>query len=569
MVLGGLFMMQAFLESEEDFQLNAKLDLDHERWGGEGFGNLPFLEDTTSAGFRHFGKEAIDIEFDPNEEDPAPTESSQSSAPDHDGEDVESAPQQIDPISQYLHEMGTVALLTRDREVFLFRNLARVKLRQNKILGRLPICSELSQKVVAQLRSEGEFQLFELTDEGDPENSSSTQMQLWMEFHQKVKEVEQKLNRLVARANSHSKSNSARASRAKRQKIRRECLHQLVALGKIWAEFKPVDAWKKQLFEELKRMIPKGQSHVCSGMYKPHGLSIRPVKGHSRSNGSHRRAFGVGTLSGNILTAPDVGQLKKVVCDYRSLDLRRNGYRNAIIEANLRLVVSIAKKYFHHHLNFLDLIQEGNLGLMRAVDKFDYRRQIKFSTYATWWIKQSIMRSIFTQGKTVRVPEHLSLTAHKLSRARKHLSERLKRDPSVEEIAKVVSLPVSKVIAAVKTSQESVSLDSPAGPLELQRLNILADGKAPNPSELVILRDLREKCSKLLQNLSEREREVLRMRYGFGESEEQTLEDIGRKFMLTRERIRQIEKEAITKLKSSAKRFRYAGKDVNIRLPSN
>ena len=241
MVLDGLFMMQAFLESEEDFQLSAKLDLDHERWGGEGFGNLPFLEDTTSSGFRHFGKEAIDIEFDPNEEGPVPIESSQSSALDHDGEDMESAPQQIDPISQYLHEMGTVPLLTRDREVFLFRNLARVKLRQNKILGRLPICSELSRKVVEQLRSEGEFELFELTDEGDPENSSSTQMRLWMEFHQKVKEVEQKLNRLVARANSHSKSNSARASRAKRQKIRRGCLHQLVALGKIWAEFKPVE----------------------------------------------------------------------------------------------------------------------------------------------------------------------------------------------------------------------------------------------------------------------------------------------------------------------------------------
>ncbi len=560
--------MQAFLENEENLQLNAKSDLDH-TWGGEGFGSLPFLEDVANARFGHFGKEPIELEFDPNEEDTAPVQSSQSSAQDHDEEDPESIPTQVDPISQYLHEMGTVPLLGRKREVFLFKNLARVKSRQNKILGRLPICSELSQKVVEQLRSEGEFELFELTDEGDPENSSSTQMQLWLEFHQADKRVQQRLRRLAGRANSHSKSTSSRASRTKRLTIRRECVRQLAALGKIWVEFKPVEVWKNHLLKELNRMIQNRENQAGPGISRSDCLSILPANAHSTSTRRLRKPVGIGTLRKSFLTAPDVGHLKKVVCDYQSLEQKRNEYRNAIIEANLRLVVSIAKKYFHHHLNFLDLIQEGNLGLMRAVDKFDYRRQIKFSTYATWWIKQSIMRSIFTQGKTVRVPEHLSLTAQKLSRARKHLSEKLKRDPSIEEMAKAVNLPVSKVIAAVKTSQESVSLDSPAGPLELQRLNILADGKAPNPSELVILRDLREKCSKLLQNLSEREREILRMRYGFGESEEQTLEVIGRKFMLTRERIRQIEKEAITKLKISAQRFRYAPKDVNMRLPSN
>ena len=250
-----------------------------------------------------------------------------------------------------------------------------------------------------------------------------------------------------------------------------------------------------------------------------------------------------------------LGCLNGRVVRYQHLERRKQELRNRIIEANLRLVVSIAKKYFHQNLNFLDLVQEGNLGLMRAVDKFDYRRNIKFSTYATWWIRQSIMRSIFTQGRTVRVPEHLSLTAQKLSRVRRQLGEKLKREPSVEEIAKAVNLPLSKAVAAIRSAQASVSLDSTIGPLELQRMNLLADETRLNPAELTILHDLQEKCQLLLQNLTEREREVLRLRYGFEESEEQTLEEVGRKFMLTRERIRQIEKGALGKLRDSARDF--------------
>jgi RNA polymerase sigma factor, sigma-70 family len=162
------------------------------------------------------------------------------------------------------------------------------------------------------------------------------------------------------------------------------------------------------------------------------------------------------------------------------------------------------------------------------------------------------MRAIFTQGKTVRVPEHLSLTAQKLSRIRKQLEEKFSREPSLEEIAKAIDMPVSKALAAIRSAQSSVSLDSTTGPTELQRINLLADDTRPDPAELTISKDLQRKCHALLGNLSEREREILRLRYGFGDQGEQTLEEVGKKFTLTRERIRQIEKEALDKLRHSA-----------------
>jgi RNA polymerase primary sigma factor len=191
---------------------------------------------------------------------------------------------------------------------------------------------------------------------------------------------------------------------------------------------------------------------------------------------------------------------------------------------------------------------------MKAADEFDYRRDTKFSTYATWWIRQSIMRSIFTQGRTVRVPEHLSLTAQKLLRVKRHLSGKLKREPSADEIGTAVNVPPAKVLAAFRSTQDAVSLDSAAGPQELKRLNLLADRQCLNPAERTILRDLQRKCRLLMRSLNQREREVIQLRYGFGDSGEMTLEEVGRRFMLTRERIRQIEKEALGKLRSSALR---------------
>jgi RNA polymerase sigma factor (sigma-70 family) len=339
-----------------------------------------------------------------------------------------------------------------------------------------------------------------------------------------------------------------------RNLTRRSYRRCLVRLGRLWAQFMPEEDLRKAVLRELKSLTK--EMAYLQGTIRSHQKRLTTLRGVAlrQLRGEIRRLQGA--LQQKELQAQcDADSLRRTLDVYDRLERRQQHLRQEIIEANLRLVVSIAKRYFHQNLNFLDLVQEGNLGLMKAADKFDYRRNIKFSTYATWWIRQSIMRSIFTQGKTVRVPEHLSLTAQKLLRVKRHLSATLKREPSAEEVAAAVNLSPAKVSAAFRSAQEAVSLDSTAGPQELQRLNLLADNQRPNPAELTILRDLQRKCRLLMKGLSQREREVLQLRYGFGDSGELTLEAVGGRFMLTRERIRQIEKEALGKLRMSALRF--------------
>jgi RNA polymerase primary sigma factor len=453
----------------------------------------------------------------------------------------------LDPISQYFHEMGAVPLLSREQELFLFRNLARTKTRQARILGRLRRCSEQLLTLAEELLRNGDFELFEVGNDSESIRSSSFQRELLARFCTNVNSITSEMDALERRLNAKRKQSSRSASFGQTfTKYRRA----QIRLGRVWLKWMPSEKLRTMIFESLRQTCQEANQLKRSAEGRRQQLG-KSASGKSKEN-QVKRPHRVERKK-PLHSEPD--QLAKTTERYAILESRKEELRNAIIEANLRLVVSIAKKYFHPNLNFLDLVQEGNLGLMRAAVKFDYRRNTKFSTYATWWIRQSIMRSIFTQGKTVRVPEHLSLTAQKLSRARKQLSEKLRREPSLGETAKAVNLPLSKAMAAVRSAQDSVSLDSPSGPMELQRMNLVADEKGLNPAELTILRDLREKCRLLLQNLNERERVILKLRYGIGEKGEQTLEEVGRKFMLTRERIRQIEKQALGKLKNSARGF--------------
>jgi len=471
--------------------------------------------------------------------DPAPPETSV----------VDSEYSSPDSVSRYLHEMGAVPLLTRERELFLFRNLSRTRIRQARLLGRLRLATTLLLQ--QRVKQSGDLDPFDSMEEAELGRPSCLQRDQLGVFRENVVAILAEAEVFEKRLRGQNIPPANAKSMTLTLRSYRRCF---VRLGRQWVQFIPGEHLRKAVLEELRRF--SGEMAHLQGAIRSHQKRLATLRGiPSRQLRSEIRCLEGALKQKEFQAQCGVDSLQRTLEVYERLEGRQQHLRQEIIEANLRLVVSIAKRYFHQNLNFLDLVQEGNLGLMKAADKFDYRRDIKFSTYATWWIRQSIMRSIFTQGKTVRVPEHLSLTAQKLLRVKRQLSASLKREPSAEEVATAVNLPPAKVSAAFLSAQEAVSLDSTAGPQELQRLNLLADHQRPNPSELTILRDLQRKCRLLMKGLSQREREVLQLRYGFGGSGELTLEAVGGRFMLTRERIRQIEKEALGKLRMSALRL--------------
>jgi len=451
-----------------------------------------------------------------------------------------------DLVRTYLRQMSRVPLLTREGEVAIAKRIERGELRITKAMSRSLLVSrylpELTRKV-----DEGERTLRDVVVLPD---SELTDRQLNNRIKRLVGDAQKVTDALKELSKRQAKAEAVRKSRRKpsvrtRWRIMRcqiEISHAVRAI-----KFTPVV--RRELVEKIEtaaKSLQRAQRRVerLTKQSAPRRKGQRAMASPSLKEARRELA----ELRQTIEEPAD--ELNAIQKSIRRGMLEGDHARKELTEANLRLVVSVAKKYVNRGLAFLDLIQEGNIGLMRAVDKFDYRRGFKFSTYATWWIRQAITRAIADQARTIRIPVHMIETLNKLNRAMQTLTRDLGREPTPQELAERADLPMAVVRKARKIAQTVVSLDAPIGDSdESQFGDFIEDRQAVNPAEATVAFDLRRQTESVLETLSPKEREVIRMRFGLNDGAEPTLAELGEKFSLTRERIRQIEAAALRKLR--------------------
>jgi RNA polymerase primary sigma factor len=453
-----------------------------------------------------------------------------------------------DPVRMYLREMGTVPLLTREGEVEIAKRIERGQLRVLKAISRSPIVIReviaLGEDLKRGVRNIKEVVIFD--EEEITEEILQARVKATVARVDALLKHQKKAQALLEKLETINVKTKAREHRKTRWLMGRERVH----VSRIVRELKYTNAERKRLLDKVNKTVDSMRTleRQIKSLEQKHDASKSEELRKEYRRQQRNCKTDLDRLEAEI--GVSIADLKRTQREMIQGDMDAERAKRELIEANLRLVVSIAKKYTNRGLQFLDLIQEGNIGLMKAVDKFEYRRGYKFSTYATWWIRQAITRAIADQARTIRIPVHMIETINKLIRTSRQLVQELGREPTSEEIAKRMDIPVAKVRKVLKIAQEPISLETPIGEEEDSHLgDFIEDRQAVSPSEAVISVNLKEYTSQVLRTLTPREERVIKMRFGLEDGSEHTLEEVGQSFQVTRERIRQIEAKALRKLR--------------------